>query len=168
MNEVNTHLYEYFNELWHRYNKLIYSYFRWQFDEATAEDLCQQTYLNAWQYISVYPQKEIRNGKSWLFTIAKNVRNDYLRYISLHSMNFNYSDINETVIPVEVNIDETINMQKAINKLSQQDKELLSMAEHLSSREIGSVLGISASAVRSRIQKAKDTLREILSEYDLT
>ena len=165
---MNTHLYEYFYELWHRYNKLIYSYFRWQFDEATAEDLCQQTYLNAWKFISIYSQKEIKNGKSWLYSIAKNVRNDYLRYTSLYTMNSDYLNIYETTVSTEINFDDAINMQKALNKLSKEDRELLSMAEHLSSREIGSVLGISASATRSRIKKAKDNLKKLLNEYDLT
>lgn len=165
---MNTHLYEYFNELWHRYNKLIYSYFRWQFDEATAEDLCQQTYLNAWKFISIYPQKEIKNGKSWLYSIAKNVRNDYLRYTSLYTMNSDYLNIYETTVSTEINFDDAVNMQKAFNRLSKEDKELLSMAEHLTSREIGSVLGISASATRSRIKKAKDNLKKLLNEYDLT
>lgn len=164
---MNTLPYDFFDELWYRYKPKIHSYFRRQFDEATAEDLCQQTYLNAWRHLSIYPEKSIRSSKSWLFAIAKNVKNDYLRYISLYSMNFNYSDINETVIPVEVNIDEAINMQKAIDKLSKEDKELLAMAEHLSSREIGSVLGISASAVRSRISKAKERLRSNLNELDI-
>lgn len=165
---MNTHLYEYFNELWHRYNKLIYSYFRWQFDEATAEDLCQQTYLNAWKFISIYSQKEIKNGKSWLFAIAKNVKNDYLRYASLYKMNSDYLNIYETTVSTEINFDDAINMQKALNRLSKEDRELLSMAEHLTSREIGSVLGISASATRSRIKKAKDNLKKLLNEYDLT
>ena len=164
---MNTLPYDLFDELWYRYKPKIYAYFRRQFDEATAEDLCQQTYLNAWKHLSIHPQKSIKAAKSWLFAIAKNVRNDYLRYISLHSMNFNYSDINETVVPVEVNIDERINIQKAIEKLCQEDKELLAMAEHLSSREIGSVLGISASAVRSRISKAKEKLKINLSELDI-
>lgn len=158
---------EVFNELWNRYNHKIYSYFRRQFDENTAEDLCQQTYLNVWRYISVHKSREIRQSKSWLFTIAKNVRNDHLRYMTLHSMNFNYADLYENVIPVRHNIDETINLQKALNKLSKEDRELLSMAQYLSSREIGSVLGISASATRSRIQKAKEKLKTVLNEFDI-
>lgn len=158
---------EVFNELWNRYNRKVYSYFRRQFDENTAEDLCQQTYLNVWRYISVHKSKEIRQSKAWLFAIAKNVRNDYLRYMTLHSMNFNYGDLSDKEIPVEHNIDEAINMHKAFDKLSNEDRELLSMAQYLSSREIGSVLGISASATRSRIQKAKEKLKSALNELDI-
>ena len=68
---------------------------------------------------------------------------------------------------VEINIDEKINFQKAFKKLSEEEKQLLSMAQYLKSREIGSVLGISASAVRNRIQKAKQHLDSLLKEFDI-
>ena len=165
---MNTHIYEFFDDLWSKYQHIIFLYFRSQFDEATAEDLCQQTYLNAWKYISCYNFSNIKKSKSWLFTIAKNVKNDYLRYSMLHTMNSDYLNIYETTVSTETDFDTAINMQKAFNKLSKEDRELLSMAEHLTSREIGSVLGISASATRSRIKKAKDTLKRLLNEYDIT
>ena len=158
---------ELFEELWHRYNRIIYWYFRRQFDEHTAEDLCQQTYLNAWRYISSYPNVEIHKNKSWLFTVARNIKNDHLRYINLHMMNFNYSNLYETDIPIEQNLDESISIQTAFHRLSEEDRQLLSMSQYLSSKEIGSVLGISASAVRNRIQKAKQRLTEILNNYEI-
>ncbi len=158
---------ELFEELWHRYNRIIYWYFRRQFDEHTAEDLCQQTYMNAWRYISSYPHTEIRQNKSWLFAVARNVKNDHLRYINLHAMHFNYSNLHETDIPTEQNLDESISIQKAFQKLSEEDRQLLSMSQYLSSKEMGSVLGISASAVRNRIQKAKQRLTEILKDYEI-
>lgn len=164
---MNTHIYEFFDDLWSKYQHIIFLYFRSQFDEATAEDLCQQTYLNAWKYISCYNFSNIKKSKSWLFAIAKNVKNDYLRYSMLYTMNSDYLNIYETTVSTETDFDSAINMQKAFNKLSKEDRELLSMAEHLTSREIGSVLGISASAVRSRISKAKERLRNNLSELDI-
>ena len=156
---------ELFDELWSRYNRKICAYFRRQFDEHTAEDLCQQTYLNAWRYISACSTVSIKQNKSWLFAVAKNVKNDHLRYVKLHSMNFKYENLYETDIAVENNIDESIALQKAFQKLSEEEKQLISMAEHLTSKEIGSVLGISASAVRTRIQKAKQHLKEFLSDF---
>lgn len=160
---MEKHPAEVFDKLWYRYKSKIYAYFRRQFDEATAEDLCQQTFMNAWKYISVYGDN-ISNHKSWLFTVARNVKNDHLRYIQLHQMNYNYESLYETDIPVETNIDESISFQKAFEKLSDEEKQLLSMAQYLKSREIGSVLGISASAVRNRKQKAKQHLDALLKE----
>ncbi len=151
-----------FDELWSRYNRRIYAYFRRQFDDYTAEDLTQQTYLNAWRYISTYSNNCIKQNKAWLFTVARNVKNDHLRYIQLHSMNFRYENLYDADTAVEYNIDESIAIQKAFSQLSEEDKQLLAMAEYLSSKEIGSVLGISASAVRTRIQKAKQNLKDLL------
>ncbi len=153
-----------FDELWSRYNRRVYAWFRRQFDEHTAEDLTQQTYLNAWRYISAYPDGYIKQNKAWLFTVARNVKNDHLRYVQLHSMNFRYENLYETDIAVECNIVESIAVQKAFSKLNEEEKQLLSMAEHLTSREIGSVLGISASAVRSRIQATKKHFKDLLAD----
>lgn len=159
---------EVFEELWCRYSRKIYWYFRRQFDESTAEDLCQQTYMNAWQYISVYTNTAIRQNKSWLFVIARNVKNDHLRYVRLRSMNFNYDNLYETDLPVEHSFEESINIQKAFERLSEEERQLLSMTQYLTSKEIGSVLGISGSAVRNRTQKAKHHLSEILEAFDIT
>lgn len=165
---MNNYSSDLFDELWIKYNRKIYSYFRRQFDEHTAEDLCQQTYLKAWSHISAYSGISIKQNKSWLFSIAKNVKNDHLRYIQLHSMNFKYENLYETDVTVEINIDESISIQNAFAKLSEEERQLLSMAQYLTSKEIGSVLGISASAVRNRIQKAKEHLKKILEEAEIT
>lgn len=159
--------FELFDELWCKYYRKIYSYFRRQFDEQTAEDLCQQTYLNAWRYISVYSHSNIKQNKAWLFAVARNVKNDHLRYISIHSMDFRHERLYETDIIIENNIDESIAIQKAFAKLTEEEKQLFSMAQYLSSKEIGSVLGISASTVRNRIQKAKQHLKNILEAYEI-
>lgn len=161
---MEKHPAELFDELWSRYNRRIYAYFRRQFDEHTTEDLCQQTYLNVWRYISAYAESNIKQNKAWLFAVARNVKNDHLRYVQLHSMNFKYENLYETDVAVESNMDEKIAIQKAFAKLGEEERQLLSMAEHLTSKEIGSVLGVSASAVRSRIQKTRQHLKDLLAD----
>lgn len=165
---MNNYSSDLFDELWLKYNRKIYFYFRHHFDEHTAEDLCQQTYLNVWSYISAYSGIGIKQNKAWLFAVAKNVKNDHLRYIQLRSLNFRYENLYETDIAVENNIDESIAIHKAFSKLNEEERQLLSMFEYLTSKEIGSVLGISASAVRNRIQKAKSHLKKILEESEIT
>ncbi len=157
---------ERFDELWHRFRPRIFAYFRRQFDSATAEDLCQQTFLKAWKYISSH-ENTIRNEKSWIFAIASNVKNDHIRYVQLYRMNSSYVDLYETDILTECNLDESLCLQKAFEKLTEEEKQLLSMAQYLKSSEIGSVFGISASGARNRIQKAKESLNKILSEFEI-
>lgn len=157
---------EAFDELWEKYNKRIYAYFRRQFDEDTAEDLCQQTFLNVWRYLSSF-QGKVRKSKSWIFTVAKNVRNDYLRTLQSRKINYDYSDLYENQIPVEYNFDEALSIQRAMERLTKEERELLSVSQYLSSREVGSLYGISASAARSRVQKVKAKLRAYLSEMEV-
>ena len=164
---MNNYSSDLFDELWIKYNRKIFSYFRRQFDEHTSEDLCQQTYLKAWSHISAYSGISIKQNKVWLFAVARNVKNDYLRYIQLHSMNFKYENLYETDVTVEINIDESISIQNAFARLSEEERHLLSMAQYLTSKEIGSVLGISASAVRNRIQNAKGHLKKLLEEAEI-
>ena len=82
-------------------------------------------------------------------------------------MNFKYENLYDADITVENNIDESLAIQKAFSRLCEEEKQLLSMAEYLTSKEIGSVLGISASAVRNRIQKAKEHLKKLLEEAEI-
>lgn len=157
---------EVFDELWEKYNKKVYSYFRRQFDRDTAEDLCQQTFTNVWRYISYY-QITACKSKSWVFAVAKNVRNDYLRIVQSQKMNYDYADLYEKEIPVEYDLDASLNIQKAMEQLTNEERELLSVSQYLSSRELGSLYGISASAIRSRLQKVKEKLREYLAEREV-
>ena len=156
-----------FEELWSKYYRKIYWYFRREFDEYTAEDLCQQTYMNAWKFISGNIDAEIRQNKAWLFAVARNVKNDHLRYVKLHNMDFNYNCLYETDVPDESRIEESLDAQRAFKMLSEDERQLLAMAQYLTSKEIGSVLGISASAVRNRIQKAQQHLKSILEHYGI-
>ena len=157
---------EAFDELWEKYNKKIYAYFRRQFDEATAEDLCQQTFMNVWRYFSSY-QGKIHKSKAWVFTVAKNVRNDYLRTVQSRERIYSYADLSENQIPVEYNFDEALSIQRAMERLTKEERELLSVSQYLSSREVGSLYGISASAARSRVQKVKAKLKGFLAEMEV-
>ncbi len=157
---------EAFDDLWEKYNKKTYAYFRRQFDEDTAEDLCQQTFMNVWRYLSSF-QGKVCKPKSWLFAVAKNVRNDYLRTVQSRKINYSYADLSEKEIPVEYNFDEALSIQRAMERLTKEERELLSVSQYLSSREVGSLYGISASAARSRVQKVKAKLRSYLDEMEV-
>ncbi len=157
---------EVFDELWEKYNKKIYSYFRRQFDADTAEDLCQQTFMKVWQYLCAYCGR-IQKPRPWIFAVAKNVKNDYLRTVQSKKGIYDYADIYEKEIPVEYNFDEALSIQRAVKALTDEERELLSVSRYLSSKEIGSLYGISASAARSRLQKVKGKLKDYLAEREV-
>lgn len=158
---------EFFESLYQEYEKRIYGYFCRRFDRETASDLCQQTFLKAWQHISSRGFSGIKNKKSWLFTVAKNTANDHLRYTMSHRLYFESLEKSGEDSAYQPNFDESIAVTKALDGLSKEERELLSLAEYLTSREIGSVLKISASAVRTRLQKTRSKLSELLSQQGI-
>ena len=61
-----------------RYLPRIYGFqFRMLHDQATAEDLTQETFLKMWRSLKSFDAT--KSFKTWIFTIAKNVAIDYLR-----------------------------------------------------------------------------------------
>lgn len=149
-----------FDELYAEFSAAVLRYFMKDFPKSTAEHLRQQTFLQVWKYLGSPLAKSPRKRKAWLFAIAKNVKNDHLRYIQRHSMDFRYGELTEVTQSDGSDLEKQVELQMALRSLSEDDAKLLSMSQYLSSREIGSVLGISASAVRSRLQKAKERLSE--------
>ena len=69
---------EAFTPIVHRYRERIYKLiYRWVRHHETAEDLCQEVFLKAWQALPRF-----RGGSliySWLYRIAVNCSKDYLR-----------------------------------------------------------------------------------------
>lgn len=159
---------EFFESLYAEYGKRIYGYFCRRFDRETASDLCQQTFLKAWQYILSYGFSGIKSKKSWLFRVAKNTANDFLRYQKVH-ITVPFGSLPDALREpaYQPDFETTMAISKALEGLTEEERKLISLAEHLTSREIGSVLGISASAVRTRLQKARQKLSGLLEKQGI-
>lgn len=151
---------EEFGLLYDEYAPMILRYFQREFDFDTADDLCQQTFLNVWKYITIIANERPKKKKAWLLKIAKNVKNDHLRYRMIRPQSFDYSDITELSVSGKESAESMAMLRVAISLLSPEEKRILLMSESMKSREIAKELGISASAVRSRLQKARKHLRE--------
>lgn len=141
-----------FNEIYEKYYEKIIQYFKKDFGTEDAEDLAQQSFMQLWAWL---PNTDaIKNQKALIFKIAKNVRNDKFRKNAdmLESMlipeSFETPDRNN-----EFNI---IDIKLSIAKLSKKEQQLLLMSLNgYNSKEIAKIMEISASAVRTRLQKIR-------------
>lgn len=146
-----------FNELYEKYYKKVLAYFKKDFDNGEAEDLAQQTFLQLWSWI---PNMQfVKNKKAYIFKIAKNVRCDRFRQKALMINTISITDAFEVPEPSVF----TDNMDLRISlgaELTYQDRQLIVMKEQgLNSKEMGKILGISASAVRSRLQALRKKIK---------
>ena len=153
-----------FREQFDRFSPGVFSYFALCFDRETAYDLTQQVFLNVWKNMRKNGSAVPGNWKAWIFGIAVNVKNDFLRekYRRLDTTGFeaniSYAEDDDA--------DLRVILEKAFSALKTDERELLILKTYgFDSRDIGELLGISASTVRSRLSAARKRFMNILKDY---
>lgn len=135
-------------------------------DAALAEDAAQEAFLKAWLRIDSYrPVSAFRN---WLYRIAVNSARDTLRRqretvdIDNVSLRGNTPDPAAAVVRQE----QADRVRAAIRALPPASREVIVLREYqgLSYREIADVLDIPQGTVMSRLNYARNRLRDSLAE----
>ncbi len=133
-------------------------------DKDLAADLLQETFLRALTQQSDFCL--INDQRAWLFKVANNLLTDELRKNKRSQLNEKdtfhriYSAVEE-LRPVD-NLVQCL--PKALNKLSPIDREIIESCDlqGLKQLDYADLHGISVSAAKSRIQRAREKLRQIL------
>ncbi len=148
------------------------------YNEDDANDLVQETYLKAYRFIDKYEPGT--NPKAWLFRILKNAfinqyrkrsrqpskvdLEDYITYHDSEEGHYTgYSDLRQDMF--ENMMGDEITM--AINKLPEDFKIVILLCdiEGFTYEEISKIVSIPIGTVRSRLHRARNTLKENLQEY---
>ncbi len=156
--------YDLFNNLYSSYSDSIFAYFKICTGTDNAADLTQQTFLKVWDYIykNTY---NFNNSRAWIFKIAVNVKNDWLRYKYTHPSTVDLDKVVKADENFLADRDISISVQDALSALEIDTRELLVLrGAGLDSFELSKIYNISASAVRSRIAAAKKVFVEKLKE----
>jgi RNA polymerase sigma factor (sigma-70 family) len=142
--------------------------------EEIARELAQEAILQA--YLSLDHLRDISRFKSWLYGIVLNVCRSYIRdqkinpYSLEAMMGGMYRDMLYYPSPV-IDPEEIVEQRElhtivlqAVQELSPKDRAatLLFYYEQLSMREIAAILGVSITAVKGRLHRARELLRERL------
>jgi len=142
--------------------------------EEVARELVQETFLHA--YLSLSHLRDDSRFKNWLYGIALNVCRGYLReqkatVLSLEDlvggMYYDTSAILDMMVDPQTLVEER-ELQRfvfdVVQSLSPKDRDvtLLFYYEELSLQEIATTLGISVVAVKGRLHRARNQLRELL------
>ena len=155
-------------------------------DFHVAEEITQDTFLKAYQRLSTL--KEPQRFVSWLYVIATNYCNAWLRKKRLRTESLKNTDSialekatysgyvvaenEQTAVEAQREV-----VKKLLAKLQESERTILTLHYfgEMSSSEIGAFLGVSANTVRSRLRRAQQRLkkeepmiREALENFQIT
>lgn len=153
-----------FAQLYQHYLPRVYRYLRVRcVDDDEAADLTQQVFLKASEALSRYRERG-SPFSAWLFRIARNAATDTARRrratVPLDSLIESPApdDVEAGVIDREAQG----RLRELLHALSADERELLALrfAGGLTSREIASVVGASEAAVKKRLTRTIQKLKE--------
>ena len=154
--------------------------YRLTLDRDDAKDLVQDTYFKAYRFVESFQKGT--NAKAWLFRILKNsFINDYRKKIKEPNKvdyqevetYYNSEDVDRQITP-DLRVDALKDMigdeiSNALNSLDVDFKTVIILCdlEGFKYEEMAKILDIPIGTVRSRLHRARQLLKEKLSEYEI-
>ncbi len=157
--------------LFERYKKILFGFFyNINHDASLSEDLVQNTFMRILKYRNGF--KGDGEFKVWMFHIARNVSHDHFRKNKMKEtddveswsdrLGDNAKNRDEDIMHNE----DMLMLQAAMRKLDREKREVLTMSklEGMKYKQIGEVLSCSEGAVKVKVFRALQALKE---EYGL-
>lgn len=153
-----------FAELYARYSQRIYAYcLRVTGNTDDARDIFQETFLKFFD--SAKQHVGIENVPGFILTIARNICINFKRN---RRPNFTIEDFQTWTNDSEYEKKELLNLlSSSLELLETEYREafVLRMYQGLSYKEIANITGDSMSAIKNRVWRAKEKIKEILTPY---
>lgn len=136
-------------------------------DDSTAEDILQDVFLKIHQRIEML--KDAQKLESWLYQITRNAIIDYYRSKEQPRASLDALEVLELAedLPDDDVVSDLLPAVRAMVKsLPEQDRQALILTAYqgLSQKEYGERLGLSFSGAKSRVQRAREKLKQMLLE----
>ncbi|NLZ36359.1 MAG: sigma-70 family RNA polymerase sigma factor [Clostridiales bacterium] len=167
-----------FGQLMHRYNSFIYNVViglvKNQYD---AQDITQESFFKAYRSLGSF--RGDSKFSSWLYRIAVNTAKDFIRSASRRrTLPLEPESDDDDLPPMQIKDDSPMSepqevleaeerknaVRKAISRLSDNHREIIIMRdiEGYSYEEIGEILNLELGTVKSRINRARNAVKEEL------
>lgn len=156
-----------FEELYERYAKPIYNFFRRAAHPEGPEDLLQRTFLKL--HIARHRYQPTGLFRAWIFTLARNVLRDEARRRARRPRALDEFDERTQKADApgeeEGRAEAAILMSEALTALPLTQREVIILSRYhgMSYAEIGGLLGIAENAVKQRAFQAMRKLRTYLA-----
>ena len=132
-------------------------------EEETSKDILQETFIKI--HLNIHKLKDCSKLTSWVYQITRNVIHDYFRnkkqFIELKN--------------IELPVQEEPSFQRLTNCINSKIEQLpkayeeaivLTTFKNLKQTELASYLGISYSGTKSRVQRAKEKLIDLVADCE--
>jgi RNA polymerase sigma-70 factor (ECF subfamily) len=138
-------------------------------DREVALDFTQDTFMRFWN--SLVLEKDIKNHRTFLFTIARNIVIDWYRKKKAFSLETMMENAAEGRASFQLVAPENVETEVEAGMLVEKIRELpepysnavyLRCVEELKPREISEILGESANVISVRISRGLEQLRQLL------
>jgi RNA polymerase sigma-70 factor (ECF subfamily) len=152
-------------QVWEAFHIPLHQFIRRRVsDESAAEDLLQEVFLKIHQHIGGV--KDARQLESWLYTLTRNSIVDYYRS---QRPTLPLDAARDLALPEHLPDDDIVSellpcVRSMVFSLPAQDRQALVLTEYqgLTQKEFGERLGLSFSGAKSRVQRARERLKQQL------
>jgi len=151
-----------FNEIWKEHKSHLLNFIKTRIDkEHIAEDILQDVSIKLLDNLN--RKTEIKNYKTWLFQVTRNTIADYYRKKENHTeLSSNLIEVNSTHTTCVCDLSDFVIQTYLPEKYG---KPLyLYDIKRMSQKAIAEELNLSLTATKSRIQRGRKKLRELISE----
>ena len=156
---------EHLEHLWEQYSRRLLVFIRGRVsNDADADDILQEVFIRVHRHLCCLPEPQWEKPESWIYQIARHLIIDqYRRRREL-------MEIPESV-PAEPDVPEddpeavlALSLRELIDELPEPYRQALILTEYqgLSQKQLAEQVGISLSGAKSRVQRARAKLREML------
>jgi RNA polymerase sigma-70 factor, ECF subfamily len=160
-----------FAELVAMYQRPLFGFLgRMGMAQAQAEDIAQETFLRAWTHLPSFDPSQAQFG-TWLFTIARNLAYNALQSAAhqgeVRGAEFEVNDIacpQPGPAQAMERAQQQAQLHAALRQLPMPERSALALVyvQELALADVARIEGDSLAAIKTRLHRAKQRLREIL------
>ncbi|MCH8547348.1 MAG: sigma-70 family RNA polymerase sigma factor [Balneolaceae bacterium] len=179
MEQLQNGVTEAFNVIVSRYQDRLHNFlYRYTHNHEDCEDLVQETFLRVYRSRQSY--ERIAKLSTWMYTIALNLAKSMYKKkqrMSLISIHADDSDPDDRAMEITDTVklqDETLHLKMSVNELEKalmqlnddfREAVVLRDIQQLTYEEIAEITGTAMGTVKSRINRGRQQLQEIIGDY---
>jgi RNA polymerase sigma-70 factor (ECF subfamily) len=161
----STYMNDHLELLWNQYSRRLRAFIRGRVgNDADAEDILQEVFIRIHRNLCCLPESEWQRPESWIYQITRHLIIDqYRRRRELEAIPEN--------LPAPPDLPEAdpqallaLSLRELIDQLPEPYRQALILTEYqgLSQKQLAERIGISLSGAKSRVQRAREKLRDML------